>query len=224
VLRRGRIRFGSLRRLTPVSDRFGFDRGLPIDRYYIEDFLGRHGGPGGDITGRVLEVGDSTYTRRFGDGVTRSDVLHVEEGNPHATIVADLTKADHIESSSFDCIVCTQTLLLIYDVRAAIATLGRILKPGGVVLATVPGISRVCGEIDVWGDYWRFTRASARRLFEEVFPPDDVQVESYGNVLTAVAFLHGLAADELKREELDVHDPDFEVVIAVRATRASRDG
>ena len=217
MLRRGRVRFGSLRRLTPVSDLFGYDRGQPIDRYYIEDFLGRHGGPGGDIAGRVLEIGDDMYTRRFGAGVTRSDVLHVEEGNPHATIVADLTRADHIESGSFDCIVCTQTLLLIYDVRAAIATLARVLRPGGVVLATVPGISRICGEIDFWGDYWRFTRASARRLFEEAFPPGDVQVETYGNVLAAVAFLHGLAAHELKREELDLHDPNFEVLIGVRA-------
>ena len=55
--------------LVPVSRSFGFDRGQPIDRHYIEDFLRRHGSwPGysaGDIRGVVMEVGDDVYTRRF---------------------------------------------------------------------------------------------------------------------------------------------------------------
>jgi peptidoglycan/xylan/chitin deacetylase (PgdA/CDA1 family) len=216
----GAVRFGDLRRLTPISETFGFDRGLPVDRYYVEDFLRRHGGPSGDIRGSVLEVGDDAYTRRFGAGVTHVDVLYVDDSNPQATIVADLAGADHVETNKFDCVICTQTLLLIYDVPAAVATLERILKPGGVLLATVPGISKICRpEIDVWGDYWRFTSLSARRLFENGFPPANVKVEAYGNVLAATAFLHGLAADELKAEELQLRDPNFEVLIAVRAVR-----
>jgi hypothetical protein len=214
----GSVRFGDLRRLQPLSERFGFDRGKPIDRYYIEDFLRRHGG---DITGRVLEVGDASYTRRFGEGVTRSEVMDPNESNPHATIVADLTRASMIESETFDCIICTQVLLLIFDVRAAIRTLERILTPGGALLATVPGITKMSrGEAERWGDYWRFTSQSARRLFEEVFPPGAVHVEAHGNVLAAVAFLHGLAAEELSQRELDAHDPDFEVTVAVRAAKA----
>lgn len=214
----GSVRFGDLRRLRPLSERFGFDRGKPIDRYYIEDFLRRHGG---DITGRVLEVGDASYTRRFGEGVTRSEVIDPDESNPHATIVADLTRADHVGSDSFDCVICTQVLLLIFDVRAAITTLERILAPGGVLLVTVPGITKVSrGEAERWGDYWRFTSQSLRRLFAEIFPPDEVQVEAHGNVLAAVAFLHGLAAEELSQRELEAHDPDFEVTVAVRAAKA----
>jgi SAM-dependent methyltransferase len=214
----GSVRFGDLRRLRPLSERFGFDRGKPIDRYYIEDFLSRHAG---DIQGRVLEVGDASYTHRFGDGVAGSDVIDIDESNPRATIVGDLMRADHVESDSFDCVICTQVLLLIFDVRAAIRTLERILRPGGVLLATVPGITKVSrGEADRWGDYWRFTAQSARRLFGEVFAPDTVHVEAHGNVLAAVAFLHGLAADELTAQELHAHDPDFEVTVAVRAAKA----
>ena len=214
----GSVRFGDLRRLRPLSERFGFDRGTPIDRYYIEDFLSRHAG---DIKGRVLEVGDASYTRRFGVAVTRSDVIDPDESNPHATIFGDLTSADHVASDSFDSVICTQVLLLIFDVRAALSTLERILRPGGVLLVTVPGITKVSrGEAERWGDYWRFTAQSARRLFEEVFPPGEVQVETHGNVLAAVAFLHGMAAEELSREELDAHDPDFEVTVAVRAAKA----
>jgi SAM-dependent methyltransferase len=201
-----------------VSERFGFDRGKPIDRYYIEAFLSRHRS---DIRGHVLEVGDPSYTRRFGAGVTSSEVVDRDESNPHATIVADLGRPNEIESERFDCVICTQVLLLIFDVRAAIRTLERILRPGGVLLATVPGITKVSrGEAELWGDYWRFTAQSARRLFEEAFPPGAVKVEAQGNVLAAVAFLHGLAAEELSRRELDAHDPDFEVTVAVRAAKA----
>jgi SAM-dependent methyltransferase len=201
-----------------VSERFGFDRGKPIDRYYIEAFLSRHRS---DIRGHVLEVGDPSYTRRFGAGVTSSEVVDRDESNPHATVVADLGRPNEIESERFDCVICTQVLLLIFDVRAAIRTLERILRPGGVLLATVPGITKVSrGEAELWGDYWRFTAQSARRLFEEAFPPGAVRVEAQGNVLAAVAFLHGLAAEELSRRELDAHDPDFEVTVAVRAAKA----
>jgi glycosyltransferase involved in cell wall biosynthesis len=216
----GRVRFGSLRRLTPVSRAFGFDRGLPIDRYYIERFLSAHAA---DIRGDVLEIGDNTYTRRFGgERVTKSDVLHVGEGNPEATIVADLTCAEYVTSDSFDSVILTQTLHLIYDVRAALKTLYRILKPGGVLLATFPGISQISH--DRWRESWcwAFTHVSARRLFEEVFPASNVCVEASGNVLAAIAFLHGLAAEELRQEELDYRDSHYDVSIMVRAVKPAR--
>ncbi len=147
-------------------------------------------------------------------------MLHVEEGYPGATIIADLTRADHIPSNIFDCAIVTQTLHEIYDVRAVIRTIFRILRPGGVLLATVPGISQIDRYgMSRWGDYWRFTTFSAFRLFSEIFPADGVTVRAWGNVLTSVAFLHKLSADELRRHELDAHDPDYELVIAIRAVK-----
>ena len=215
-----RIRdFGPLRRVTPMSREFGYDRGRPVGRYYIERFLSRHAE---DVRGHVLEINDDTYTRRFGGSrVTCSDVLHPVAGNPQATLVADLTSAESIPADRFDCIICTQTLLVIYDVQAAIRTLHRILRPGGVLLVTVPGVSHQISrhDMDRWGDYWRFTTLSARRLFEEAFPPGSVQVEADGNVLSAVAFLHGLATEEFLPEELDHRDPDYEVSISIRAIK-----
>ena len=212
----GQVRFGDLRRVTPISDAW-YERGRPVDRYYIENFLEGHAG---DIRGRVLEVGDNTYTRRFGGGrVMRPDVLHVSEGNPQATIVADITRADNIPSGAFDCVIFTQTLHLIYDARAAVQTLQRILRPGGILLATVPGISQI--DRAEWREFWcwGFTTYSARRLFGEVFPAANVSVESHGNVLAATAFLHGLADSELRREELDYDDAAFQLVITVRAVK-----
>ena len=214
----GWVRLGSLRRVMPISRKWGFDRGLPIDRYYIERFLSAHAA---DIRGRVLEIQDNTYTRKFGgDRVTRSDVLHAVEGNPKATIVADLTCADHLPSRTFDCVILTQTLQFIYDVHAALKTLYRILKPRGVLFVTCPGISQISrNDFDRWGDYWRFTALSAQRMLETVFPAANVRVEAYGNVLAATAFLQGLAAQELRPTELDYSDPDYQVLITVRAVK-----
>jgi glycosyltransferase involved in cell wall biosynthesis/SAM-dependent methyltransferase len=214
----GRVRLGSLRRRTPISRAWGYDRGLPVDRYYIERFLAAHAP---DIRGRVLEIGDDTYTRRFGgQRVSRSDVLHVSESGPPVTIVADLCDAEQIPSDSFDCIIITQTLPFIYDVAAAIATLERILKPGGVVLATVSGISKVSRhDMDHWGHFWHFTSLSARRRFEEAFSSGQVHVATYGNVLASIAFLHGMAAAELSQADLDYHDPDYELAIGIRAVK-----
>lgn len=211
------IWLGSLRNTAPMSDSWGFDRGTPVDRYYIETFLEANGDA---IRGRALEIQDRLYTERFGTGVVQSDVLDVDATNPRATVIADLAAADHVPSDTYDVAIITQTLHLLRDVRAAIAHLHRMLVPGGVLLATLPSLSRVSRGVGVDGDYWRFTVASARWLFGEAFGDAAVTVESRGNVLSAVAFLKGLAWEELPRTDLDVTDPYFPVVITVRATKS----
>jgi len=221
-VRAGTVKFGDLRRVTPISPVFGFERGRPIDRYYIEAFLDENRV---DVKGRVLELGDPSYTKRFGDDrVTQSDVLHVVAGNPMATIVADLTQAEHVPSDAFDCIIFTQSLQMIYDMRAALRTLHRILKPGGVLLVTSAGIAKIGRRLgrDDWGEYWHLTTQSMQALLAETFPRADVRVGSRGNVLAATAFLHGLATEELSAEELEHVDPDFEVLVTARAQKAAR--
>jgi ubiquinone/menaquinone biosynthesis C-methylase UbiE len=172
----------------------------------------------------VLEIKHNSYTLKYGGKrVTKSDVLHKVEGNPDATLVADLSDAGHIPSDTFDTIIFTQTLQFIYDIHSTVSTLYRILKPGGILLATASGLAQISREdFEMWGEYWRFTSLSARLLFEEVFPKENVEVCSYGNVLAAVAFLEGLAAEDLKKRELEVHDPNYEILIAIRAIKPER--
>jgi SAM-dependent methyltransferase len=219
----GFVRFGSLRRLKPISPHWGSERGQPIDRYYIESFLAANVR---FIQGRVLEIGDDTYTRMFGgDRVAQCDVLHVEENKSKVTIIGDLTSADNIPADAFDCIILTQTLQTIYDVPAVVNTVYRILKPGGVVLVTVPGISKISRyDMDRWGYYWSFTTKSVRRLFEVAFPVENIRVNAYGNVLASVAFLHGIASEELKKKELDFFDPDYELLITIIAEKPDLSG
>ena len=207
---------GRLRRTTPVST-WGANRGGSIDRVYIERFLDQHRA---DIHGRVLEVQDDNYTRRYGVRVEQVEILDARPGNPKATVVADLTDAPQLASDTFDCVILTQTLFLVYDVQAALRTVHRILAPGGVMLATVPGICKISPlEAELYGDWWRFTSWSARRLTEEAFGVGNVTVETYGNVLSAAAFLFGLGTWDLNLAELDAHDPLYEVTIAVRAVK-----
>jgi SAM-dependent methyltransferase len=210
-LRRPAI-LGTLRRTRPLSDVWGFDRGTPVDRFYIERFLWERRE---DIHGRVLELMDSGYTDLYGTDVTQADVLDIDDSNPKATIVDDLTTGERIPGDTYDCFILTQTLNIVYDVRGALRTAHRALRPGGVLLVTVPAVSRI------WrpgNDYWRFTDTSIRLLVEEAFG-DQVQVRAYGNVLTGIAFLAGMAHQELTRRELATNDPRFPVTIAVRAVK-----
>ena len=221
---RRRVQIGHAAR--PVSEKFGFDRGRPIDRYYIEAFLARFAGfesyTPGAIQGRVLEIGGREYAQRFAPPDATIDVLHENAANPEATVVGDLTVATTLEEGAYDCIICTQVLPVIWDVPAALATLHRALSPGGVLLATVPGITKaLTPDRDHWGDWWRFTASSARRLVEAAFPGGRVEVEAYGNLRAATAFLHGYAAEEFSGAELDLRDPEYEVTVAIRAIKAA---
>jgi SAM-dependent methyltransferase len=208
---------GTLRRTQPLSSRFGADRGQPVDRYYIESFLAEHRS---DIHGRVLEIKDSAYTIRFGSGVTSHEVLDIDPANPHATIVADLQNARSIPTAAFDCFIMTQALELIADLPAAMAESHRILRPGGVLLVTVPGLaSRMSDRTEAPADYWRFTADALAFLLEKPFGTSNVTLRSYGNVLTAVASLMGMAREELSARELDLDDQRFPVVAAARAVK-----
>jgi glycosyltransferase involved in cell wall biosynthesis len=214
----GRVRFGNLRRTTPISCFFGYDRGRPIDRYYIENFLGRHAG---DIRGHVLEIGDDLYTGRFGGAkVRKKDVLQLVDNHSGASFVGDLIEGIKAPPASFDCVIATQTLQFIFDLRAALDELHRILKPGGVLLATVPGTISPIDQGE-WGGLWcwGFTKRSLEMLFKEVHASFEVSVRTYGNVLAGVAFLEGLSVNELKPEELDHHDPAYPVLISLRAVK-----
>lgn len=217
----GWVRFGSLRRTTPISRVWGFDRGSPVDRYYVESFLQRFQA---DIRGRVLEVGDDRYTRQFGgDRVVRRDVLDVLTSNPRATIVCDLAAGETLPADAFDCVVLTQVLQFVYSTEAAVQTVYRTLKPGGVALVTVPGITQLVDEVHADRWYWSFTTNSIARLFADAFGREHIRVVGFGNVLSATGLLQGLAAEELHERELRVRDPAYDVIVAVRAVKRSAD-
>jgi glycosyltransferase involved in cell wall biosynthesis len=213
----GAFDFGDLSSTNPVSLNFGWDRGKPIDRYYIEKFLASNAV---DITGRVLEVGDDTYSRLYGTGISTQDILHVDPHYAMATLHGDLGQEGVLPEGVFDCIVLTQTLQLIFELKQAVSLLNAALKPGGILLLTVPGISPI--DRGEWGEswFWSFTPASIQRLFQRSFPADALDLKAYGNVFAATAFLQGAALEEVDGAKLDDHDPAYPVIITLRARKS----
>lgn len=201
----------------PLSNQYGFDRGTPLDRFFIEDFLEKNAL---DIKGRCLEVHSNDYTLKYGGSkITTSDVLDIEEANKNATIVDDLRKLQKIADNTYDTIILTQVFQFIDDVESAIAESYRILKPQGVLLVTLPCLSRADCTSGVAHDYWRFTEAAAKYLFEKKFLPQNLVVDFYGNARSGVYFYAGLAVEDCPKKVLLSKDPNFPTIITVRATK-----
>ena len=205
--------------VQPISRAFGSARGTPIDRYYMEGFLRANQT---DVRGKVLEIGDDRYFRKFASKGSSIDVLHVQPRHPGATITGDLGSEAFLDAASyaFDCIVCTQVLQCIYPVQRAVVNLYAMLRPGGVILATASGISQISRfDMNEWGEYWRFTSRSLTRIFEQACPGAEIAVQAHGNVMAAVGFLHGMSAEEIGAAALDQPDPDYEVNLCIRCRK-----
>ncbi len=213
------MRLGRVSTMRPLSTDFGFSRGTPIDRYYIEQFLQAHSA---DIRGDTLEVGDNSYSRRFGGArIGRQDVLHLEPDHEGATITGDLSVPGTLPPRTFDCIILTQTLHLILDVEAAVRQLHQALNPGGTLLVTVPGVSSV--DRYGWGEgwCWSMTEHALRTMLSRAFEPNEVSVKTYGNLFAATAFLHGASLEDTGKARLDPVDAAYPVLVAARAQAAS---
>ncbi|MEO0030813.1 MAG: hypothetical protein RIS94_571 [Pseudomonadota bacterium] len=212
----GRIDFGDLARIKPVSEGFGFRRGTPVDRFYIERFLTRNAPL---VTGAVLEAADDKYSRRFGQGITRQEVLDISPDLPGATIIGDLSKPGVLPADTFDCIILTQTLQYVYELKTAVEQLHQSLRPGGVVLATMPALSPI--DTAEWDWHWIFTARVVTRLFGEAFGDENVEVCSEGNAFVATCFLQGVAIEDVGEQWLVPNDPSFPICITVKARRAA---
>lgn len=207
--------FEASRKNSPLSHYHGFDRGTPVDRYYIERFLDREKEA---IKGHVLEVLSNDYTLRFGDKkVAKSDILDIDPGNAHATIKGDLRELSAVQDDTFDCIILTQVFQFIDDLDSAIKETHRILKPGGVLLVTLPSISRIDGVSDIDGDYWRFTVASTKYLFGKYFA--NPIVTSEGNVRIGEYFWKGYAQEDIPESVFKKNDPLFPVIITLKSIK-----
>jgi SAM-dependent methyltransferase len=218
--RQSPVEWGALRRTEPFSRNWGEERGLPADRPYIQRFVERHAD---DIHGDVLEVEGSLYTARYGgDRVTTAHVLDIDPSNPKATVVGDLAASGTLAPESLDCAVLTQTLQFVNDAQGAIANLYRALRPGGVLLLTVPSISHL---EQTWDDLWRWTPLGFERFLEGVLPAEaERELTAHGNVLTAVAFLYGLAAEDLTGAEYDADDSMYPLVLCARIRKPAPTG
>ena len=209
--------------VTPISDNFGYDRGKPIDRYYIEKFLHQNRQY---IKGHILEVAEDLYATRFTrlNETTAEEptveTLHYNGIGRKVTMIGDLTKPETLPENRYDCFICTQVYMFIFDVAKALEGSYHLLKEGGVLLATVAGISQIArSDMEQWGDYWRFTDRTVELLLKKT-KFSQIEVIPMGNVMAACAFLQGMALEELpKKELLDVTDENYQVIIGIKAVK-----
>lgn len=218
-IRRFIYRILSFDKVSPVSRTFGFDRGKPVDRYYIEKFISSNKN---FIYGDVLEVETSTYTKKFGNTSVKSFILKFDKTSKFESnlVYGDLTNKISIPSNKFDVFICTQTLNFIFEVEAAIESIFSLLKKNGVGLITVASLTQISRyDADRWGDFWRFTPQGIQKLFSDKFGEDCVELMVYGNSYSAIHLLKGFASDELSTKKLNEIDEDYPIVIALKITK-----
>jgi SAM-dependent methyltransferase len=205
-------RWGNMRRVQPFSASFGFERGTPVDRYYLDAFLRENQAL---IKGRVLEVQVPSYTRRFGEDVLES---HTVDINPafRATFTCDLADGAQVPSDHYDCFLVPNTLQHLADLQPSLRTILRVVKPGGTILASAAGLLPL---IPDGGDYWRLSVEGWRQVLEAEWPGCDTTIQAHGNCLAAVAAMYGLAFEELTSNELDAHDPRYPVLVTIRCRK-----
>ena len=205
----GLPRWGNLRRTTPFSATYGFDRGTPIDRYYLNQFLNLHRDR---ISGAVLEVQTDGYTERFGAGVTRADTFDIVPlFDP--TYLCDFAHCDAaIPSRAYDCLLLPNTLPHLRELDRALAQAARVVRPGGTILASAAGLLPLTRDVP---EYWRLSPDGWRERLSSAWPGAAIDVAGHGNCLASVAAQLGLAVEELTAAELDVQDPRYPVLITV---------
>ena len=197
----------------PVDDIYGFRRGKPIDRYYIERFLSSYQKY---IRGCCLEISENTYTKRYGgERVTSSVMLHVQ-GWGDNVIKGNLETGEGLNSDTFDTMIITQTLMFIYDIYSVVNNIYRSLKWNGCALITVSGISQISRyDDDNWGMYHAFYEKGLQKLFYPVFGEENTEIIHYGNVKSAMSFLYGVTTEELSTCDLDYEDYNYPVIYGI---------
>ena len=201
----------------PISRQFGTERGTPVDRRYIEDFLKVNRNY---ITGDVLEVEDSFYTNKYGTNVSSAYVLDVSSDASGITFNANLETGEGIKDSIADCFILTQTLMYIFDLATAVDSIYRLLKSGGTALITCSGISqnsRRC--MDDYGCIYNFNADALRRLFGDKERFEILDVGSYGNVKTVTAHIAGLCVEDLDVEDFQYNDKYYPLIAYIVVRR-----
>lgn len=202
--------------VKPMSRRFGLEYGKAVDRFYIEMFLNENKR---FIKGDIMEIAEATYTNMFGNNVKSTFVLHVN-GWGKNSIKGNLETGEGIIENSIDCLICTQTLEHIFNTKATVKNIYRLLKKGGTALITVAGIKQISlYDYYNWGEFWRFTKQSMYRLLVETFEESKMEVFSYGNIKTTVAMLYGVCQEQLNKQDFEYNDEQYPLIVAARVQK-----
>jgi hypothetical protein len=205
-------RWGNLRRLRPFSDHFGFERGTPVDRFYLHRFLASNADK---IRGAVLEIQRSDYTSKYGVSITESHSLDISP-QFEPTYLCDLADAHVVTSDRYDCFLLPNTLNVLRDISSCLREMVRVVRPGGSVLAAAACLGPFMTEAP---DYWRMGVAGWSELATQCWNGHDWVVEGHGNLIAASAAMMGLAHEELNTRELEFQDDRYPILVTLSCTK-----
>jgi SAM-dependent methyltransferase len=116
---------------------------------------------------------------------TRARLAARPDGAEHPVAVGDLQRLD-LPGGAFDAAVCGEVLEHLDDDRAGAGELARVLRPGGLLVASVPANPYRYDWTDHWaGHRRRYTADGFRGLLEDA-GFEDVEVEGWGFPLTGL--------------------------------------
>lgn len=207
----GEVDWGDFKRKVPICHACGFTRGTPIDRYYLSKFVAEIQD---QVVGNVLEVGGVPKDKEFYDFSQRPEyrVLNLEPG-PGVDLVGDVHNPALIAPDSLDSVVIFNVLEHCYAPWEAVQNIHRWLKVGGKCFCLVPNAQRLH---DRPADYWRPLPDGISLLFKN-FAKRKLSV--YGNPMSVVGIFHGIATEEMTKEDLDAVHPDYPVITCIVAEK-----
>ncbi|HLF24924.1 MAG TPA: class I SAM-dependent methyltransferase [Anaerolineae bacterium] len=116
-------------------------------------------------TGALIDLGCGVmpYRSFIEDHVSRYDSLDPRPQLPGITYQADIQAMAQILDATYDSAICLEVLEHVPEPFKAMAEIYRILKPGGILIVSVPHLSRLHEEPY---DFFRFTRYGLMSLFQ----------------------------------------------------------
>jgi SAM-dependent methyltransferase len=206
----GAVNWGDLRRPQPLCQFFGFMRGTPIDRYYLDQFIKSIQK---EVSGITLEIGgEKTNQELYGFKLT-TEYRVLDLPGWSDDIVGDATNPEAVSDNSFDSIIIFNVLEHCENPQAVVDNIYKWLKPGGRAFAMVPCTQRIH---PTPRDYWRPMPDGLQVLFKAFH---EKKVTTYGNITTVIASFHGIAVEELTTAEMDFTHPDYPVVACIVAQK-----
>jgi SAM-dependent methyltransferase len=114
-------------------------------------------------SGKILDAGAGRMAWRAMLQAKASDYVATDYGQTHPDIgfTADMTKRLPVDDSSFDTVFCCSVLEHVENPAAAMSELARVLKPGGILILSVPFRYYLHGAP---ADYFRFTSFGVRLM------------------------------------------------------------
>ncbi len=200
----------------PIERDFGSNRGKPLDRYYIEEFIEKNRSI---IRGKVLEIGDDRYSKKYLDN-SQINVLRGKNNRNYINHEGDLLDFNSLKSiGKFDTLILTNVINFIYEYDIAIKNIAKLITKDGKCLFSVSGLSGLSKfDNERWGDYWRFSEKSLYLSLKKHF--HNVEIDYFGNASVAAASILGIVTEDLPESTLKIKDYDYPVIIVAIASQS----